>query len=598
MYPPSRRGSGNMEYRISVGQINPRSGDISGNAEKILHGIREARKDSADLLVLPEMCLTGYCLDEKLLMNLDFLEDNKNTLLERIAPESRDIDVILGFVDFDPDESGPDGVPVRYNSAALLQKGKLTRTIHKRLLPSYRYFDDKRYFRPGADFSPVEMNLCRGTVKAGILICEDLWDESYDIKPTRRLVEEGAEYIFCINASPFVCSSHGARDGKRFTREKLIRAHVRENKVPVIWVNTVGIGDNGKNIITFDGQSTAFDRNGSQIAAFPAFREHQETIEFDDQVAAPVSVEDYDREKEIYNALVMSVRDYCDKLGIFTGVMEAVSGGIDSALGAAIACDAVGAENVSLYNLPSKYNSDQTRSAARQLAENLGASYEIVPIQGILEKVIGEFESCLHPLQNSITEENLQARIRGMLMMAEANDSGKLLLTNGNESEMALGYATLYGDMAGGLAVIGDLSKPDVYRVSRYVNRRHGREIIPEIIFNIPASAELKDDQVDPFDYDVIGPLVNDFIEKGASPRDLLEEFASRALKPGAYPDDIYRRYDEASFRELVEDIYLKMGRAVYKRVQSAPIVVVSERAFGFDLRECIINGWDGKRRP
>jgi len=584
-----------MKLRVSIAQMNPKSGDISGNAEKIIDAIQAAGRDSADLLVLPEMCLTGYCLDEKLLMNRDFLEDNKNTLFSEIAPLSKDLDVVVGFVDFDPDEDGPDGMPVRYNAAALLQEGEVRNIVHKRLLPSYRYFDDKRYFRPGTDFTPVELNTRQGKVKAGILICEDLWDESYQIKPSRLLVDQGAECIFCINASPFVCSSHGNRDGKRFVREKLIRDHALDCGVPIIWVNTVGIGDNGKNIITFDGLSTVCGRDGEIMSVFPSFIEHQEAVDFGAPQAAVFLPEPFDREKEIYEALVMSVRDYCDKLGIFNGVMEAVSGGIDSALGAAIACDAVGPENVSLYNLPSRYNSGQTRSAARQLAENLGAEYHVIPIQGILEGMVKEFESSLHPIEDSVTEENLQARIRGTLMMAEANDSGKLLLTNGNESEMALGYATLYGDMVGGIAIIGDLSKPDVYRVSRYVNRRHGREIIPEIIFEIPASAELKDDQVDPFDYDVIGPMVNDYIERGASPGDLLEGFRSRRLKPGAYPEDIYDSYDPDEFLALAEDIYTKVSRAVYKRVQSAPIVVVSERAFGFDLRESIINGWNGR---
>ena len=291
-----------MKFRISIGQINPKSGDISGNASKIINAMQRAAEDAADLLVLPEMCLTGYCLDEKLLMNLDFLEDNKNTLLREIAPASRDIDVIVGFVDFDPGETGPDGKPVRYNAAALLQEGKVSRIDHKRLLPSYRYFDDKRYFKPGSDLTPVEIKTGQGSIKAGILICEDLWDESYEIKPYRRMVEQGAEYIFCINASPFVCSSHGARDGKRFVRDKLIRDHIRQSGVPIIWVNTVGIGDNGKNIITFDGLSCAYDRSGETVSAFPAFSEHQETVEFDLQRAVPVKPAAFDREQEIYEA--------------------------------------------------------------------------------------------------------------------------------------------------------------------------------------------------------------------------------------------------------------------------------------------------------
>ncbi|HUV14792.1 MAG TPA: NAD(+) synthase [Acidobacteriota bacterium] len=583
-----------MKFRVSIAQINPKSGDLKGNALRILQAVRTAKEDGADLVVCPEMSLTGYCLDEKLLMNTQFLRENKRILTEELAPASQGIALVVGFVDFDESNLGPDDRPLRFNAAAVLQDGKLLQVIHKRLLPSYRYFDDKRYFQPGDEVEPVTIQAKGGEVSIGVLICEDLWDEPYALKPCRIYREKGTDYLLCINASPFVCSSPGEQDGKRFVREQLVRSQIKRHGIPIVWVNTVGIGDNGKNIIPFDGSSMAHDASGNLVAHLPLFQEAQQSVSFEGGRAPYVQPPLFDREKEIYEALVMSVRDYYEKIGIFEGVLEAVSGGIDSALGTAIAFEAMGPDLLTLFNLPSKYNSQQTQDAARQLAANLGVEYRVIPIQGIMNRIVADFESHLHPFRKPITLENLQARIRGLIMMAESNDRNALLLTNGNESEIALGYATLYGDMVGGIAVIGDLPKPDVYRVARYVNRRWGEERIPRESFEIPASAELKEDQTDPFDYEIVGPIISDYIEKGASPAELVREFEERRLKEGKYPENVYRSYDSASFGELASSLYLTMNRSVYKRVQAAPIVVVSERAFGFDLRESIINGWEG----
>jgi NAD+ synthase (glutamine-hydrolysing) len=583
-----------MKLRVSIAQINPKSGDLKGNARIILQAIARAKADQADVVVLPEMCLTGYCLDEKLLMNLQFLRANRRILLEEIVPASEGIAVVVGFVDFDEDRQGPDHRPVRFNAAAVAQGGRLLQTVHKRLLPSYRYFDDKRYFEEGKRVDPVTLKTASGQTRVGILICEDMWDTGYDLKPCRILREKEAQYLFCINASPFVCSSPGQRDGKRFVRDQLARSQIERHGLPVVWVNTVGIGDNGKNILPFDGFSAAYGSDGELAAHLPAFCVDQTTVEFENGRAPRIDTPVFNREQEIYEALVMAVQDYYEKIGIFEGVLEAVSGGIDSALGTAIAFEAMGPDLLTLYNLPSRYNSEQTQDAARKLAENFGVKYRVVPIQEMVNQVVEDFETHLHPIRRSITLENLQARIRGLIMMAESNDRNALLLTNGNESEIALGYATLYGDMVGGLAVIGDLPKPDVYRVSRYVNERWGEEKIPNEIFEIPASAELKEDQTDPFDYDIVGPIVSDYIEKGLSPGDLVEQFDKGTLLAPKYPVDVYEKYDSLAFSRLAADLYQTMNRSVYKRVQAAPIIVVSERAFGFDLRETIINGWEG----
>lgn len=580
-----------MKLKISLAQINPQSGDLYGNRDRILKAIQNARDEQAQVVLLPEMCLTGYCLDEKLLINLHFLRENRRILTEEIAPACQGIAAVVGFVDFDEERTGPDRRIYRYNAAAVIENGRLRRTVHKRLLPSYRYFDDKRYFRPGQEAEPITLQLDGRPCRVGVLICEDLWDEGYEFKPFEEYSHRGVDYLFCISASPFVASTPGQRDGKRFVRERLAREHCSEFGVPLIWVNTVGVGDNGKNIIVFDGFSTAYDRSGKLVANLPAFREAQQSIVFEQGTAPPCQVPPLEREEEILQALVLGVRDYYEKIGIFRCVLEAVSGGIDSALGAAIACEAMGSERVRLYNLPSRFNSERTQNAARQLACNLAAEYHVVPIQEIVDRVIEDFERYLHPIQNPTTVENLQARIRGLFMMAESNDLGGLLLTNGNETEIALGYATLYGDMVGGLAVIGDLAKTDVYRLARHVNLRSEREIIPEDSLKIPASAELAEGQVDPFDYDVVGPLVSDLIDRGWSPLDVERMFRKRQLSEARY-GNLYERYSPDTIRRLAAELYRKINQSVYKRMQAAPIIVVSDRAFGFDLREAIINGW------
>ena len=586
-----------MRFKVSLAQINPKTGDIRGNSRKIIKAIRTARERGADLVVLPEMCLTGYCLDEKLLINLEFLRANRRCLMEEIRPACHNISAIVGFIDFDDARLGPDGRVVRHNAAAVLSHGTLLQIVRKRLLPAYRYFDDKRYFVPGQEVEPVSIPADGGAVPVGVLICEDLWDESYPLKPCALYREKGARYLFCINASPFVGSNPGSRDGKRFVRDSVIGDQIRRHGLPIVYVNTVGVGDNGKNIIPFDGFSVAYDRRGQLVGALPQFRESQDEVVFEDGVSTPAPDLHFNREDEIYQALVMSVRDYFDKIGIFSRVLEAISGGIDSALGAAIAYEAMGRDRLSVYSLPSRYNSSTTLGAARKLARNFGLDYHEVPIQKMVDAITEGFEKYLHPMNLSVTLENLQARIRGLIMMAESNDRRALLLTNGNQTEIALGYATLYGDMVGGLSVIGDLSKPDVYALARHVNRRWGRPMIPEEIFSIAPSAELKEDQEDPFDYDVVGPMVNDLVERGSSPTELTNRFSRQELDSTRFSTQkggIYDQYGESEFGELAGKIYRSLNSSVYKRLQGAPIVVVSARAFGFDLRETIINGWRG----
>jgi NAD+ synthase (glutamine-hydrolysing) len=571
--------------RIALAQLNPTSGDIAGNTAKILDAVADAARRGADLVVTPEMALPGYCIGD-LIEDAAFVDANE-AAMRRIAGAARGITAVVGFIDHDPTARNDHGTVRKYNAAAVVRDGRVVQRARKSLLPNYRYFDDKRFFSPGESREPVTL---AGGASVGVSICEDMWDEYYAVKPLPELAAKGASILLNLNASPFY-------PGKRQTRDRLIRGHIASLKRPIVYVNTVGAADNGKNIIPFDGESLVYDASGRLIAVGRQFAEDLLVVDLDGS-APPLELLPIDREREMFDALVMSLRDYMRKLS-FARAIVPVSGGIDSALAVTIAVDALGAENVLACNLPSRHNTETTRSIAGRLAQALGVKYGVIPIQDIDETIRRTFESHAHPIAQSLTRENLHARIRGVLMMAESNDTGALLISCGNETEIALGYATLYGDMCGGLSLIGDLSKADVYRLARHANARRGREIIPEETFHIVPSAELADGQFDPFDYAVVAPIVGEFMERRTSPAELVRQFEARALDPERFaPDDRgltpYDKFTAESFRAAVYDAFRRMRRSVYKRLQGPPIVVVSERAFGFDLRETIINGWEG----
>jgi len=574
--------------RVALAQLNPVSGDITGNTAKIVDAVAEAAARGADLVVTPEMALPGYCIGD-LVEDDAFVRANEEAVA-RIAAAATAVTAVVGFIDHEPAARNEHGTLKKYNAAAVVRDGRVLQRARKALLPNYRYFDDKRFFSPGETREPLAVDVRGGRTSVGVSICEDMWDEYYPVKPLPELAAKGADVLLNLNASPF-------SPGKRQTRERLIREHVQALGRPIVYVNTAGAADNGKNIIPFDGESLVYDRTGRLIAIGRQFAEELLVVDLDGSAPA-LDLPPVDREREMYDALVMSLRDYMRKQA-FTRAIVPVSGGIDSALAVAIAVDALGAANVSAFNLPSRHNTETTKSIAARLCAALGVRYGIVPIQGIDEHVRRTFEEHAHPIERPLTRENLHARIRGLLMMAESNDTGALLISCGNETEIALGYATLYGDMCGGLSLIGDLSKTDVYRLARHVNARHGREIIPEETFALKPSAELADGQFDPFDYSVVSPIVGDVMERRSSEADLVRQFETRSLDPERFaPDDRgltpYDKYTPETFRAIVRDCFRRMRRSVYKRLQGPPIVVVSERAFGFDLRETIINEWEG----
>jgi NAD+ synthetase len=590
--------------RIALAQINPTVGDIARNSEKILQFAADARRQGAAMVVFPELSITGYP-PKDLLLKQQFVEDNLRAVKEIAARLPPDLDAVVGYAERN---QNPVGRPL-HNAVALLRGGRIESRHFKTLLPAYDVFDESRYFEPGP-VSETENLVMVGSddalLTAGLTICEDLWNDEkliprrlYHQNPIADLQAAGAQLLINASASPFVV-------GKHEFRLKLFGSQVKRFGCPLVYVNQVG----GNDELVFDGNSCAFDSSGNLIANAKDFEEDLLIVDFDllarkagpsargtepgraDPIGAqprdvrrgpqesrtsgpvgstrPGSVPRADGHSlpiaTIHDALVLGLCDYVRKCG-FKSVVLGLSGGIDSALTAALAVEALGKDKVVGVAMPSRFSSEHSVNDARELAENLGIEFHIVPIKAVHDAYEQTLAPIFAALPRDVTEENLQARVRGALLMAFSNKFNHLLLTTGNKSEMAVGYATLYGDMCGGLAVISDVPKTTVYDLSEFVNLRAGRDVIPRNTITKPPSAELRPNQTDQDSlppYATLDAILFRYVEEEKS----AAEIAAEGFDPAT-----------------VERVIRLIDRSEYKRRQAPPGIKVTSRAFGFGRR-------------
>src|SRR5437667_669398 len=550
--------------KIGFAQINPTVGDLRGNCELIIGAYEGLAAAGAELVLTPELALTGYP-PQDLVFKSRFVPENL-AFLEKLHSHVGDTALLVGFVDRNEGRGKP-----FHNAAALLERAKPIRKAYKSLLPTYDVFDEDRYFEPARCVVPFDVH---GS-KIGVTICEDIWTDDYlprplyDIEPVRNLVEQNAEIIVNLSASPF-------RLGAPACRFEMIAAQARTHQRPICYCNVVG----GNDQLIFDGNSIAVNASGNLIAQLAAFREDAKVVDTDSTDA--IEFHEGKTPEQLFAALSLGVRDYFRKCNFHSAVIG-LSGGVDSAVTAVIAMDALGAENVTGVSMPSPYSSRGSIDDARALARNLGIKFFEIPITDAFRDFKAQFKEIFKGLPENETEENMQPRLRAMTLMALSNKFGHLLLTTGNKSELAVGYCTLYGDMAGGLAVISDVPKTMIYELARWINsgyssRRCGKGdppspgsgvagIIPKLTIEKAPSAELKPDQKDQDTlppYEILDQILQLYVEENLSARDI-----------------IARGFDEKTVRWVQRRVDLNE----YKREQAAPGLKVTSRAFGLGRR-------------
>ena len=551
--------------KIAIAQINPIIGDFSHNFNKIINFADKAKTLSCDLVVFSELVISGYPPRDLLEKN-DFVEANL-ACLNKLIESIHGIGVICGFVDKNPDKEGKS----LYNSATLFEDGNLLYKVNKRLLPAYDVYDETRYFEPDL--------LCKSYPykgrRIGLTICEDVWNDKdiikkriYSMDPVALMIQDGANLIVNISASPFYA-------GKNEFRQNMLGSIAGKHSVPLIYANQTG----GNDSLLFDGISTAFDQHGKIAARACDFEEDlvvfdSEADESSESIKNNLHAIADSVEESILKALVMGTRDYVTKCR-FSKVVVGLSGGMDSALTAYIAAMALGPENVLAVFMPSQYTSVENYNDSKKLAENIGINLIKIPIDGIFKEFLKHLSPCFKEANPDIAEQNIQARIRGTVLMAISNREDRLLLSTGNKSELSVGYCTLYGDMNGGLAVISDVPKTVVYDLARFINKE--KEYIPKRIIDKAPSAELKPDQKDQDDlppYDILDSILYGYIEELKGVNELVE-----------------MGYE----RKLVEEIVRRVDQNEYKRRQAAPGLKVTSKAFGDGRRYPLAHRYTGK---
>lgn len=550
--------------RIALGQVNSTVGDLKGNSEKILFYVQSALEKEADIIIFPELALTGYP-PEDLLLKPHFIDENI-IYLRKITSWASNIIVVLGFADRDRK-----GI---YNSAGVIHNKKIIYIYHKRQLPNYGVFDEKRYFKPGAG----NVVLKTRDFNFGINICEDIWVSEDRFE---KGLLSSIQFLINISASPYYF-------GKLKERRDVINSKAMRFKIPVVYCNLVG----GQDELIFDGRSSVFGRDGNIILEGPAFKEELVMLDLKLRPKKPKNIKsisiDYkikdksakiivpkiqhiDKDEEIYSALVLGVSDYVKKNN-FNKVALGLSGGIDSALVACIAVDALGRHNVLALSMPSRYSSSEAQQDAGQIARNLGIRFVKIPIDTIFDAYLHTLQVHFRGMKSDVSEENIQARIRGNILMAFSNKFGYLVLNTGNKSETSVGYCTLYGDMAGGFAVIKDVPKKLIYEIAAYKNKKDQKDIIPKSVFKRSPSAELRPNQKDEDTlppYTILDRVINLYIDKNLSFNEIVKEVK-----------------DEDSVRRILDMVDVNE----YKRRQAAPGIKITPRAFGRDRRMPITN--------
>lgn len=542
--------------KIALCQIDPIIGNLEYNKNKILDGYKKAIEAKVDLAIFPELSLVGY-------PPLDLVEKSEfrktvNNAAQEIASQTNSVGLIFGAITEDYDNVGTD----IHNSAILCFDGKIQFVQHKTLIPNYDVFDEMRYFDSAESVSVFEFK----DEKLGISICEDIWNDAdywyrrrYHKDPIQELLKQNASVLINISASPYSY-------GKRAARKEMLSTLTKKDKIPLAYVCCVG----AQTDLIFDGASMCYDENGNLVKVGKSFEEDFLIFDTKDNYK-PIAKCETSFEEEVLRSLIFGLKEYCAKLN-FKKVLVGLSGGMDSALVTYIAVKALGAENVHVILMPSKYSSEGSVKDSESLIKNLGISYDNVSIQPVVDETINQIKSIFKNDVKSITEENLQARVRGLYLMTYSNNNNHLLLTTGNKSEMAVGYCTLYGDMCGGLAVIADVYKTDVYKIADYINREN--EIIPKAIIVKAPSAELKPNQTD---QDTLPPYV------------ILDKILRMYLEEN-------KEFNEIKEVIVDEDLVKRILRMVdmneFKRNQAAPALRVSSKAFGYGRRYPIVQGW------
>ena len=542
--------------KIALCQIDPIIGNLEYNKQKIVQGYKKAVLADADLAIFPELSLVGY-------PPLDLVEKAEfrkavNTAAREIASQTGSTGLIFGAITEDDDNVGTD----IHNSAILCFEGEIRFIQHKTLIPNYDVFDEMRYFDSAESVSVFEFK----NEKLGISICEDIWNDAdywykrrYHKDPIQDLLKQNASILINISASPYSY-------GKRAARKEMLSTLTKKDKVPLAYVCCVG----AQTDLVFDGASMCFDSNGNLVKSGKAFEE--DFIVYDTKKEnLPIAKCEGSFEEEILNSLIFGLKEYCTKLG-FKRVLIGLSGGMDSALVTYIAVKALGPENVDVVMMPSKYSSEGSIKDSEELIRNLGISSSTISIQPVVDSTINQLSSTFKTEIKSITEENLQARIRGLYLMAYSNNFGNLLLTTGNKSEMAVGYSTLYGDMCGGLAVIADIYKTDVYRIANFINS--SGDIIPQNILKKAPSAELKPNQTD---------------QDTLPPYEILDTILRMYLEENKEFEEINKVMNN---EQLVRKVLKMVDINEFKRNQAAPALRVSSKAFGYGRRYPIVQGW------